>query len=193
VLRVAAAVVPALTTAVALRAGAATWLQAGWVGLAVLILLGQALTVPEELRLGTSPARVLASNRALALVRGMLAGPGVAAVVVLVTMRFSPMPLAVAYGIAFGAVAAFGGASTTAWCQFQMTRFWLAAHGVLPLRTMAFLHDAERWGILRPVGGGYEFCDPHVRRRLVASAPPPIAPRQPQLGGAPARVGSPVR
>jgi len=175
-LRVAAAVVPAAATALALRAGAATWLQAGCVGLIVLILLGQALTAPGEVRLGTSPDRVLATDRMLAIVRGLLFGPAVAVVVAMVTTRFVPAPIAAVFAVAGGAVGLFGGASTTAWCQFVMARLWLASHGLFPWRAVAFLRDAERWGILRAVGGGYEFRDPSVRRR-VAAVTGPVAVR----------------
>jgi hypothetical protein len=47
------------------------------------------------------------------------------------------------------------GLSCTAWARFAATRVVLAGAGRLPWRTMRFLADAHRRGVLRRSGGSY--------------------------------------
>ncbi|HEX5566693.1 MAG TPA: NACHT domain-containing protein [Streptomyces sp.] len=62
------------------------------------------------------------------------------------------------------------------WAQWLLAKVTLAGLGRLPWSTMAFLEDARRVGLLRQVGGVYQFRHAQLQRRLAAG------PR----GGAPA-------
>jgi hypothetical protein len=52
------------------------------------------------------------------------------------------------------------------WGWFVLVRLWLAPRGRLPWRLMTFLEDAHRLGILRQIGGVYQFRHARLRERL---------------------------
>jgi hypothetical protein len=60
----------------------------------------------------------------------------------------------VAYGSGYGFLAGLKYAAS-AW--FTLSRCWFAARGSLPWQLMAFLEDAHRRGVLRQMGGVYQF------------------------------------
>lgn len=72
----------------------------------------------------------------------------------------------VVYGIALGplvgaVVLAAAAVSLTAtasvWRRFSVSRVWLALTGTAPLAVMDFLAEAHARGVLRQVGGSYQF------------------------------------
>jgi NACHT domain len=67
------------------------------------------------------------------------------------------VPFGLAVGAAFGLVTALLTMLPKAWGAFVFTRVWLAARGQLPWHLMTFLADAHRRGVLRQVGGIYQF------------------------------------
>ena len=144
-----------------------------WPMLILTLALGQTLTAPRDLEQATSPRATLADDRMLALVRGLLAGPPGGVLVGLVFLALGRASAAMVLAGTCCLVGFFIGASGTAWCQFAIARVWLATHGVLPWRMMTFLDDAQRWGLLRPVGASYEFRYPTLQRRLAADAAGP--------------------
>jgi hypothetical protein len=71
-------------------------------------------------------------------------------------------PVLLLLGAAGGAILSGAGLGlmtfgSSAWGQFVTTRLWLALHGRAPLRLMAFLSRACKYGVLRQVSGYYEF------------------------------------
>ncbi len=105
------------------------------------------------------PAELLARDRAtcwlIALVGGGAFGLG------------AGLGVRVAVGLAAGLTVGLIAASIqAAWLPFTIARFWLAATGWLPLRLMSFLADAHRRGVLRQVGGVYQFRHVDLQRRL---------------------------
>jgi NACHT domain len=78
-----------------------------------------------------------------------------------------------AFGFAVGSFIAF---RQTAWPLFGLTKIWLAVRHRLPWRFMAFLADAHQRGVLRQVGGVYQFRHIELQHRLATrpSEPPEI-------------------
>ena len=53
------------------------------------------------------------------------------------------------------------------WGSFLLSRLWLAVAGIMPFRTMRFLHDAHvNRGVLRQVGAFYQFRHIELQRYL---------------------------
>nr|BFE49420.1 hypothetical protein GCM10017745_28470 [Saccharothrix mutabilis subsp. capreolus] len=56
-----------------------------------------------------------------------------------------------------GVVVVFFRYLSCAWVKFEIARFWFRVSRKTPWRLMEFLEDAHRRGVLRQVGGGYQF------------------------------------
>jgi hypothetical protein len=93
---------------------------------------------------------------------------------------------AVVYGIAlgpfFGLVALVALTVTVAacvsmWAAFNVSRLWLARTGMLPLGVMAFFQEAHGRGVLRQVGGSYQFRHTQLKEALL---PVPAADDSPE-------------
>jgi hypothetical protein len=174
------------------------------VALGIAIMLSQVLTIPQHTRQGTTPRAVLADDRLLAVARGLLIGSAQSALAASVMLYYGTKAAsAIAHGTTAPAIVHattasaivlaaglaligfYAGASGTAWCQFLFVRTRLAADGLLPWRVMDFLEDAQRWGILRPVGGCYEFRYQSMQKRLVTLYPMATDPSSPTQHGRP--------
>ncbi|RSM47030.1 NACHT domain-containing protein [Amycolatopsis balhimycina DSM 5908] len=79
---------------------------------------------------------------------------------------------AVIAGILFGLAVGLAVCLARAWGAFTMMRLWLAARGHLPWHLMGFLADAHRRGVLRQVGGVYQFRHERLQARLAGLAEP---------------------
>jgi hypothetical protein len=80
-------------------------------------------------------------------------------------------PIAVPFVAGYAAVVlvmrlVLGGSSTSAAQAYLSARLWLALRGRLPWRTLDFLSDAHRRGVLRQVGTEYQFRHERLRIRL---------------------------
>jgi hypothetical protein len=84
----------------------------------------------------------------------------------------------VVYGVSLGplfAVVALTALTVTVsltvsmWGVFNVCRVWLAAEGMLPLHALAFLKEAHDRGVLRQVGGSYQFRHIGLKEALIAS------------------------
>jgi len=71
-------------------------------------------------------------------------------------------------GVCFGGGIGLAVLVTRAWGNYFVHHVWLAATGRLPWRLMHFLDDAHRRGVLRQVGGVYQFRHARVQERLAA-------------------------
>jgi len=77
--------------------------------------------------------------------------------------------IAIAYGayevIAVSCRMTLGG-RRSAWDVYADARFWLACSHRMPWGLMDFLMEAERLGVLRRMGGVYQFRHIRLRQRL---------------------------
>jgi len=136
------------------------------VGLVVGLLAGLR-HVPGDLTMAASPHTLFTRDRGAALL--------------LLTATVSAFGLAVWFLVGSAAALdlllalfALGGFSIglatcmlhTAWPSYGLARIWLAAHHELPWRLMGFLADAHRRGVLRQVGGVYQFRHIELQHRL---------------------------
>jgi hypothetical protein len=55
---------------------------------------------------------------------------------------------------------------------FAMTRYWLAVRGHLPWRLRTYLSDAQQRGVLRQIGGVYQFRNAALQRHLASTDAP---------------------
>jgi hypothetical protein len=74
--------------------------------------------------------------------------------------------LAVVLGLTFGLSAGYLAMLSKAWCVFALSRMWLALLGRQPWRLMRFLEDAHQCGVLRQVGGVYQFRHARLQDHL---------------------------
>jgi hypothetical protein len=154
------------------------------VGLAVVLTVW--IDAPADAARVTSPLDVLKLDRSASLAFGLAAGLSGA------LMFGFAGGLAVGLPLVGGLVGGFAGGFmvglTGAWGGLLISRPWLALTGRLPWSLMAFLTDAHHRGLLRQVGGVYQFRHARLHDRLVAHAsndtrhlaadplpPPPIA------------------
>jgi hypothetical protein len=129
--------------------------MAGWV------FVG--LFQPSKDRLAVNPRLLLDRDRVGCLVVAVTAG----------------VAFGVVFGVALGpliGVVAFVALTVTValtvsmWAAFNVSRVWLACAGMLPMRVMTFLHEAYYRGVLRQVGGSYQFRHAELQEALLDSA-----------------------
>ena len=150
--------------AVALASGPLAGLIAGLVAASIGGFAAGLEGTPADLTLAQAaagPAELLARDRGtcwlVAAIGGTAFGLGAG-----VGVR---LPVGLAAGLTVGLIAASIQAS---WLPFVVTRWWFAATRQLPLRLMSFLGDAHKRGILRQVGGVYQFRHIELQRRIAA-------------------------
>jgi hypothetical protein len=108
----------------------------------------------------------------------------------------------VVYGIAlgpfFGAIALVAltvsvAVAVSVWAAFNVSRVWLALTGMVPMQIMAFLYEAYCRGVLRQVGGSYQFRHTELKEALLVPAPqaPAVAPGPTELEGVAAEPSAP--
>ena len=129
--------------------------------------------------LGTSRQVELSVGRRTALWHSTMAG-AVFGAAMRVLLPDGPVIARTAGGAIGFTVMALAGAtlwlfSFTAWGEWLLARWWLAASGRLPWALQAFLRDAHRRGVLRREGAIYEFR--HVRLQDSLAAPIPAQRR----------------
>jgi hypothetical protein len=169
---VAGLVLAGVVLGVALRAPPEAVLAGALAG--VLLTLAGALDDPVTPTAVTTPCALLTGDRH----RGQLVGPLAAVLGGLLTLGIAAtvsgllrsvgldrdaavvLPAVLGWGV-FLLPAVCAGAAISAACSewglLGVTRLWLAARGRAPLRLLTLLEDARRRGVLRQVGGVYEF------------------------------------
>jgi hypothetical protein len=138
-------------------------------GLAVGVVFALAAWVfvglfqPSKNKLEVNPRALLDRDRAGCLTVAVTAG----------------VAFAVVFGVALGpllGVVAFGSLTITValtvsmWAAFNVSRIWLACTGMLPVQIMSFLHEAHCRGVLRQVGGSYQFRHAELKEALIEGA-----------------------
>ncbi|MFG1848562.1 NACHT domain-containing protein [Micromonospora carbonacea] len=155
---------------------AAGWLSGGGAAavaaagaLLLALFLDAWLDVPTDVTAAAGPLAVLRADRrtalAKAVVRGGILGVTTAALIDAGT------------GLAVAAATAGASVLFTAWGRFGVARAWFAVRGELPWRLLAFLDDAHRRGVLRQIGGVYQFRHARLRERLLVPRPEPVSSR----------------
>jgi hypothetical protein len=147
---------------------------AGVAGLAGGLILGflEVLSVPNDPELSRSPLTFLRIDRnatvASTIVATLVAG-GAAGIAFGLMFGFWA---GVTFGLALGIVAVLavglGGGLGGAWGRFTLARVPLALTGRTPWTLIDFLEDAHLRGVLRQVGGVYEFRHARLQDRLIA-------------------------
>jgi hypothetical protein len=124
---------------------------------------------PAEARFVVSPQLLLDRDRVGSLTVAVTAG----------------IAFGVLYGVALGPVFAVVAlvaltvsvsVTVSIWAAFNVCRVWLALTGMVPVQIMAFLHEAYCRGVLRQVGGSYQFRHTELKEALLTPAPAPPLP-----------------
>ncbi|BBH69667.1 hypothetical protein ACTI_63520 [Actinoplanes sp. OR16] len=110
---------------------------------------------------GQTPRSLLAADRRVAVL----------AIILLGTVFFlSRWDRGIGEATLFGALGAILAAILYAWPAFVVARIWFFLSGSFPWRVIGFLEHAHRRGVLRQVGGSYQFRHALLKDRLVMRA-----------------------
>ena len=114
-----------------------------------------------------TPASSLGSNRLVSIITLLVVGLSFA----LLFARFSGVDLSqilasTVLALVVGLPIGLGLVAVLPWGGHQLARLWLALRGRLPWRLFAFLEDAHQRGVLRQVGGVYQFRHARLQDRL---------------------------
>lgn len=80
------------------------------------------------------------------------------------------------------------GASSSAWCGYDVARAWLWGAGKLPWNVLGLLAEAHRLGVLRQSGAAYQFRHSRLQERLAALAGDQPAPARVPSNSSPSEV-----
>lgn len=116
------------------------------------------IVVAADLNRAVSPVHTFREDRAVALV---------GAIPFIVFSAFVSFWLR--FELFIGPSVAVGWLMSSAYARFSITRTVLAVRGRLPWRTMSFLDDACRRGVLRQFGAVYEYRHERLRDRLTGA------------------------
>ncbi len=144
----------------------AGWLALAWLGLQLTSSIARSLKTPIEISAAADPVSLLRGTR-----RTYLADGAAGAAAVGLAWLWSGGVFAIADSIrlalGLGVVLLLGGVGG-AWARYVDGRLRLAALGWLPLRTLSFLEDAHRRGVLRQAGAVYQFRHIRLQQQLAA-------------------------
>ncbi|MFG1962350.1 hypothetical protein [Nonomuraea sp. NPDC049028] len=133
--------------------------------------LGAGLTAPVGPEENISPRSLLDLDRATALTQAFGGGLGAGLMVgVAAAMLAHPaarLGAALVAGAGVGIGVTLIAVSSTAWGRWMLIRAWLVFRKKLPWRVMDFLDHAHRHGVLRQVGGSYQFRHARLQDHLI--------------------------
>ncbi|MER5265043.1 NACHT domain-containing protein [Actinosynnema sp. NPDC002837] len=153
----------------------------GWflVPLALLLGLGKSVLMsPVDADRAVDPDALLRGDRKAVLAALVLIAPQVGSLMYLPTLHEGkPVVVQLLLGAVYmvGSWAGCGAVMllVSASGRWVLTRVGLALTGRLPWAALAFLREAHRAGVLRRVGGVYQFRHVRLRDRLATAAPAP--------------------
>jgi hypothetical protein len=122
-------------------------------GLGTAFALIEWAETPTTSGSASTPSSTLHSDRALTILRMSAVGLGAG---LPAGLAFRPIA-GIIIGLAGGFVAAFVNGSRQAWAVYVIATVRLSIAGRWPRRTMTFLEDAHRLGLLRTAGPMYQF------------------------------------
>ncbi|MEJ2855874.1 MULTISPECIES: hypothetical protein [unclassified Saccharothrix] len=133
---------------------AVTWLEvAGGAALGATVVVNIGFAPRIKAAVPVHPAVSLAADRRIALTLGLATVVGLTFVFQSMTSSVEQMWVAVV--VAFFVASAWP--LSCAWVKFEIVRFWFWVFRKMPWRLMGFMEDAHRRGVLRQVGGSYQF------------------------------------
>lgn len=148
------------------------------------LLSGVLLTRSAESDLAARPRQLLHDERGIARVEAALVAPAIAATSLAFFHWLNGDPLLIGGGLVISwSCAAAVLMALSRWGRWSATRLVLAGHRRLPRDVLGFLEDGRRLGVLRRVGGVYQFRHAELRSRLADGAPnampdSPAGPRE---------------
>ncbi|MFB9542415.1 NACHT domain-containing protein [Micromonospora sagamiensis] len=128
-------------------------------------ILTQGATEPAATSDATSPRSLLRADRAVALISALTVTVLSAVVALYGLGSFSALAVFV---LTFPVFLVVDFLARSAWGPFLLVRVWLACRGKAPWRLFRFLEDAHRHGVLRQVGGFYQFRHSRLQERLAS-------------------------
>ncbi|GAA3503457.1 hypothetical protein GCM10019016_105670 [Streptomyces prasinosporus] len=145
-------------------------------GLTVPALLMLVVGAPADTAQAVGPRALLNGERASTVLMLLGVAPVIGAIGTLFTVQVPDRTVLLGSWLSGTVGAAAVIATLSPWAQWLLAKVVLASLGRLPWSTMAFLEDARRVGLLRQVGGVYQFRHAQLQKRLAAN----------RHGGAPA-------
>ena len=130
--------------------------------------LSRWLNMPADAVRATDPAAILRADRTAFMLRLVVFAVLFGATGGIAIGQTAELPLAVVDGVALALAGVVAGLSRGpgAWGTYTVARVTLASRGRLPWRLMSFLDDARHRGVLRQVGGVYQFRHARLQDRL---------------------------
>ncbi|MFF4731669.1 NACHT domain-containing protein [Streptomyces mirabilis] len=146
-------------------------------GFIVPPLLMMVVGAPADTAQAVGPRALLSGERASTVLMLLGVAPVIGAIGTLAIVQVSDHTVLLGSWLSGTAGVAAVIVALSPWTQWLLAKVTLAGLGRLPWSTMAFLEDARRVGLLRQVGGVYQFRHAQIQARLATN----------QRGGAPAR------
>ncbi|MDT0615907.1 NACHT domain-containing protein [Streptomyces lancefieldiae] len=146
-------------------------------GFVVPPLLMMVVGAPADTAQAVGPRQLLRGERASTVLMLLGVAPVIGAIGTLTAVQVPDRAVLLGSWLCGTAVVAAVLLALSPWTQWLLAKVTLAGLGRLPWSTMAFLEDARRVGLLRQVGGVYQFRHAQLQARLAAHL----------RGGAPAR------
>ncbi|MBO1418944.1 NACHT domain-containing NTPase [Streptomyces sp. FH025] len=135
-------------------------------------LAGVVLSTPVESGAMAVPKTLLAGERRTARAKAFLVAPAIAGSVVFGIGTGGSDAVVVVGALLDGWLcAAVVLAGLSGWWRWNATWWFLARRGKLPRRTLEFLEDAHKLGVLRKISGIYQFRHAELQQRLDDSWP----------------------
>ncbi|MGW2870300.1 hypothetical protein [Kitasatospora sp. NPDC001225] len=136
------------------------------------VLSGVLLTRSAELDMAARPRQLLRDERRIALVEAALVAPAVAGTSLAFFHWLNGDPLLIGGGLVISSsCSAVVLMALSRWGRWTATLLVLAGRRRLPRDVLGFLEDGRRLGVLRRVGGVYQFRHAELRSRLTDGAP----------------------
>ncbi|MFD4702642.1 NACHT domain-containing protein [Streptomyces niveus] len=175
-----AAILLVLSASTAVTLGSVTAIV---LALLLPLLMALVLTRPVESGAPAGPSALLRGERNVALIHGLVIAPAIAGIIASLTWSHGPATVTGVF-LAGGLSVAAALTLINRWGRWTAIRVTLSLRGRIPWSVMSFLQDAHRLGVLRQVGGVYQFRHARLQQRLSGMEDrrnPPVVTLPPQL------------
>ncbi|MEU9045626.1 MULTISPECIES: NACHT domain-containing protein [unclassified Kitasatospora] len=138
---------------------------------ALPLLAGVLLTRSAESEIAAKPRQLLRDERRIALVESAVVAPTIAGTSLAIFHWLNSDPLLIGGALLIGwSCSAAVLIALSRWGRWTATRLILAGRRHLPRDVLGFLEDGHQLGVLRRVGGIYQFRHAGLRERLAGEA-----------------------
>ncbi|GAA1149054.1 NACHT domain-containing protein [Streptomyces javensis] len=138
-------------------------------GFIVPALLMMVVGAPADTAQAVGPRALLNGERASTVLMLLVVAPVIGAMGTLATVSVGNRVVMIGSWMSGTVGVASVIMSLSPWAQWLLAKVTLAGMGRLPWSTMTFLEDARRMGVLRQVGGVYQFRHSQLQTRLAAN------------------------